>query len=1476
MELLLVVACCGRPPVDVRVETDPASPGAELLAALRDVVSTGAVEGWVARTGARIAPDRPVDAIGLVHGDRIELTPLGQAPTGQAGDAPTTPPVFDLCVVGGPDAGRRYPLQAGHGYVVGRDANADITVDDERASRRHVHLGVGSKSVVATDAGSTNGTFLDGAALREPTELRPGQVLEVGSTQLSVEPVAPAGPVTDIVRADGREAFSRPPRVAAPTTPHEVRVPAPPLQPPKRKVPLSAAIVPVVMGGVLAIFLGPVMLLFALMGPVVLALSTWEDRRSGRKDYAGQRAAYDTMLSQLEDRVEQTFTALLTARRAAAPNMAQLAAWVRTRSPRLWERRPTDDDFISVRIGTADLPSALVVDVALPPPEAGSPASGLTQTETADQARARDLAQTHAVDPAVPVDVGLPVTGVLGIAGPETVRNGLLRWLAIQAATLHSPRDLAIVGLLPADDPDWGWLRWLPHTETLLQGLPGARSVAAEDEDVRALFQVVDDLVTQRRIRAERGVSEQTPHPFVLVLVPGQVAVPRPALSRLMADGPQYGVVVVVGAPSPAQLPGECRAVVDVGQQGESGTVTLTHTGDTVPGIVVDGLSAELATELARRLAPLRDASAASASGEVPRRVLLLDLLELPEPDAAGIARRWAEHAGTGDLGAPIGEGAAGPVVVDLRRDGPHGLTAGTTGAGKSELLQSYIGALAATHPASSLTFVLIDYKGGAAFKDCIELPHTVGFFTDLDAHLARRALVSLNAELRRREEILREHGCKDLPELEQRRPDVAPAALVIVVDEFAFLKKEVPEFVAGIIDIAQRGRSLGVHLMLATQRPSGVVDDNIRANTNLRIALRVAGEEDSMDVLDRPDAARIAKSLPGRGYVRLGHSDVALVQAAYANSRSQQGGTTRQPTTAMAFAVRSGLRATPAHLGREVHDERPTDLQRLVAAIRDAHVHGAVPDQPKPWLDPLAAHVDLAELVTDQRPPDLSEVAVPLGRADLPDRQSQQTHWYDPATQGHLLVYGTSGSGKTQLLRTVAAALAERLDPSDVQVYGLDFAGRGLAALARLPQVGAIVTADEPERVDRLFDMLDALVARRSELLSEANAATLAEYRAGGGQLPYVVVLLDGYAAFRQTYLNVDRGELVERFDHLIGQGRAVGLSFVVTADRRNAVPSTLSSSISERIVLRMAESDEYASLGLPTALAETTLPPGRGFALGTEIQVAVPGTDASGAGQAQALEQLGAAVTQRLAADGGTSGLHRPAPVSTLPDLIRLGDVPFRPPTPSAVPLGLSGTSHEPVLLDLDDDPVFVVLGPARSGRTSTLETVAAGLVAAHPDLEAYLLAPRRSTLLDRPWWRDAARGLDASETLARHLEDLVRERQSAPAGPWLVVLDDGDELVDAPSSSALTTLVRRGRDLGLVFVAAVQTHTAHRAFGGWVTDARKGKHGIVLTPDVDTDGDLFGMRFPRKTSRRFPPGRGYLVSRGPVDYVQVALVE
>ncbi len=1468
MELLLVVSRTGVPPMDLRVDIDAATPAAELIDALKGSVgATGAVDAYLARTGLRVDPAREVSDARLVHGDRIELTPSGRPPLDCVRDATAALPDFELTVVGGPAAGARYPLRRGSAYIVGRDDSADIVLGDPQTSRRHVHLGVGSNAVMATDAGSSNGTFLDGRRISAATQVQPGQVLEVGATQLSIIPVTTATHGgANVTWVDGRESYSRPPRVARTTTSPVVTVPAVPVQPPRRKIPMATALVPVIMGAVMAYFMGPMMLLFALMGPVVMAVSSWEDRRSGRKEYGARRAAYLAEMDQLEHTVEATHRVLLAERRSAAPSVAELVEWVRTRDPRLWERRYGDADFLTVRIAAADLPSRLSVAATT------SDAKGLSPAESADQERAKALAASHAVDPAVPVDVGLTTTGVLGVSGSARGRTALLSWLVVQAAVLHSPRDLAIVGLLPTTESspqgEWAWLRWLPHTETLLAGVPGARTVASEAEDVRALFQVVDDLVTTRRLRAERGVGDERPFPWVLVVVPGSSAVPAPALSRLLADGPRFGVSCIVADPVAERLPGECRAIVRVSEKGDAGSVTLTASGDEIKNLVLDGLSPDLSVEVARRLAPLSDATAATATGEVPRRVLLLDLLEMPDPDAGQVQQRWARFAGTGALGAPIGTGSAGPVSIDLRRDGPHGLAAGTTGSGKSELLQSLIGSLAATYPASKLTFVLVDYKGGAAFSDCVQLPHTVGFFTDLDAHLAKRALVSLNAELRRRERILRENGCKDLPDLEQRRPDAGLANLFIVFDEFAFLKKEVPEFVAGVVDIAQRGRSLGVHLMLATQRPSGVVDENIRANTNLRIALRMADEQDSNDVLDRPDAARLPKSLPGRAFVRVGHSDVTLVQSAYANARSQQGGSTRQPTTVEPFLVASGLRdATRGGGHRDVQDDRPTDLQRLVGAIREAHVRGGIPDQPKPWLDPLPSLTDLTPLLALPAAERSSETAIPIGHVDLPERQAQDVCWYDPGVTGHLLVYGTSGTGKTQLLRSIAAALASRCGPDTVQVYGLDATGHGLGPITELPIVGGVVAIDEPERIERLFGMLEQIVAERTALLAAANAGSLAEYRAGGGALPYVVVLLDGLGAFRQTYLTVDRGELIERFERLVGQGRATGLAFVVTADRRNAVPTTLSSGISERIVLRMADGDEYASLGLPTALAASTLPPGRGFLNGVEMQVAVLGGDASGAGQATALAELGRAAAARL--QGSTA--RRPLGVFPLPDRVDRSQVGFGPPRRACLPLGVSGTTYGPVVLDLDDSPVFGVFGTDRCGRSTTLRTLACGLVEATPGLEAYLVAPRRTPLLTQPWWREVGSGADAADDLARRLEDRLRDHEANPC-PWLVVVDDGEELADTPGGNALANLLRRARDVDLTVLAAVQTHTAHRAFGGWITGLRKSRHGIILNPNVDTDGDLYGVRLPKKESRRFPPGRGYLVSRGPVDYVQV----
>ncbi|HRB05095.1 MAG TPA: FtsK/SpoIIIE domain-containing protein, partial [Ilumatobacteraceae bacterium] len=532
--------------------------------------------------------------------------------------------------------------------------------------------------------------------------------------------------------------------------------------------------------------------------------------------------------------------------------------------------------------------------------------------------------------------------------------------------------------------------------------------------------------------------------------------------------------------------------------------------------------------DIALALAPIRDVTAGGARGQIPRFVALAELLDLPAPTPELIAQRWRVQPF--GVRAPIGVASSGVFNLDIRHDGPHALVGGTTGAGKSELLQTMVASLAANHPPNRVTFLLIDYKGGAAFKDAVHLPHTVGFVTDLDGHLVHRALVSLNAELRQREHLMRDHGVKDLLEMERRVPDLAPPSLLLVVDEFASLAKELPEFVDGVVNVAQRGRALGIHLILATQRPAGAINDNIRANTNLRIALRMNDEADSTDVIGRRDAAMLPRTLLGRGFARTGQAELTEFQVAYVGGQtvtSQHVAATAEPLRILDVKLGDVLR--PAGVVEDDVDGQ-SDLQVMVDVIRAAAIAEGIPQQSSPWLPSLPEVLPVAT-VTDEQPG-----RALIGVVDLPESQSQQPWFWDLENDGNLLVFGTSGAGKTTLLRTMAVWLAQRNAPDALHIYALDFATRGLQPLAALPHTGTVVSGDDIERVQRLIVTIEREIARRKSQFAAVGASTLTEYQrlAAGAKLPRIIVLLDGYGGFTSTFDKIDFGEWIERVGRL------------------------------------------------------------------------------------------------------------------------------------------------------------------------------------------------------------------------------------------------------------------------------------------------------------------------------------------------------
>jgi S-DNA-T family DNA segregation ATPase FtsK/SpoIIIE len=1467
-----------RAPADVIID-DPRMSSMHLRVTITDSSVTVADEQSTNGTfvdGKRVQSPQPVRSGQVIKAGRTLLSlrriDAGKDDGGGRGapdSAGSRSAPFDLVVSGGPAAGLRIPLTREQ-VTIGREAgSADIPLNDPLMSARHLRIRLSGTELTVADLNSTNGSSVDGTRLPalEERPLRPGQLVKAGRSLLSVEP---STSMTGVLPTDreGCVPFNRPPRVAAPYQPTVVRLPAPPGNPPKARLPIAASLFPLLGGAVFFIvskaashgqsnsyaYVSVVML---ALSPLLALGSFLENRISGRGQFAKNVEAFRQKVAVAEGELHTAHAEEIRARRAAAPDATDLLNRAAGHRQSLWERRPSDHDFLHVRVGTADRPADASIEF-----EPGG--------NEALRAEAGDRMRAFTIVPAVPVVVELPDRPVVGISGNRNGVSTVGRWLVTQAAILHSPRDVVIGAAVSSKLlADWEWLKWLPHTQSETSPID-AGHLATDTKSAASLLAACYRVLEQRRGDRNRiriGATRELVTPYVLLVIDEALAPERAMLSELLAEGGDHGIGVIWLGTEVRDLPGECRAIVEVDAGGARLNLMDATSGVTLPGVAADGLSSELALSAALALAPLRDTGAAKATSGLPRRVMLLDLLEVPTPNTRDVAKRWAV-TGKG-LEAAVGLTVDGPFTIDLRQDGPHGLIIGTTGSGKSELLQSFVASLALAYPPKRLTFLLIDGKGGAAFKDCAALPHTVGYVTELDPHIARRALISLRAELDHREKVITEEGhARDLQELERRSPAMAPPTLLVIIDEFGALSAEMPEFIDKTVDIGRKGRSLGMHFILATQSSTGVVTTKIRANTNLRVALRTTDASESNDVIEAADAVSIDPSIPGRAYALTGRDLDGRPQLTALQSAFVGGWSGLARARAPVFVADLGF--GPLTRWKEgtfagIADQ-PTDLQRIIEATSSAAADMQPPR--RPWLPLLPTVVPLSTLrdaSPHRREPDRHVI---VGLLDEPALQRQRVYSIDLETEGSVLVYGGSGSGKTTLLRTLSVSLSTGTSPEEVNLYGLDFGTRGLHPLAALPHCGSIVVGEDIERVEHLFSLLSRTVSKRKELFARSRVSTLSEYRERGNEpLPRLVVLLDVYAAFASAFERVNMGELLEVLPRLVGDGRPLGLHFVISADRRGAVPAALAGLISTRIILAQTSEDEYATFGIkPTVYRGASLPPGRGFVeQGSEVlemQTAVPGNGASGGEQAADIADIGAGLRAQFP-------LEAPE-VQLLPPVLPRSAIPASSAPFEAI-LGLADGDLEPVSVDLKEGH-FLIAGPYRSGRTTALATLALALRIGLPSAPFHLLAPRRSELTGLDFWTSVAHGPKACDASLKTLVQEVEAREQSD-GPLFILIDDGEELAESSEAAALERIVRRGRDTAARIVAAAETQAAYKAYGGWLREIRKDKQGLLLNPDSDLDGDLFGVRLPRQSRRVVTPGRGFLVQRGSVQLMQVA---
>ncbi|GIF07977.1 FtsK/SpoIIIE domain-containing protein [Actinoplanes siamensis] len=1346
--------------------------------------------------GVAVATSAPIEDSGLHEGAVLDAGP-------PPATGPPLPPPYELAVVAGPGAGRVFPLPPGR-WVAGRGTTAGLRLDHDTVSREHCLLTVEPGGVTVTDLGAANGVQLNGLRMTEPAAVTSGDVLGIGALALTLRRLAdddrPTG--LDLRRhlgPGGTVSFNRPPRAAPPEAPGPITAPGEPREPAKPHFSIASTLGPLVLAVVMVLFTKDLRFgLFALLSPLIGVGTYLESRRRNRKEAAAGRRAFEAGLAELDQRLADAGRAERARLRRLLGDPAEALRRAALPSTRLWERRSHHDDFLLLYAGIADRPWQPEVTAE----------TGRLAAPVAERAG-------RAVLPGAPVEVALGNGGVVGIAGHRPAALAVARSLLCQAAVHHGPADLTVAVLV--DDgrqPEWDWCKWLPHTRlpddsgrwlahTRERAEGMARQISGGAAIGTALVVIDSDLLTEGARAPARDLLNQA-----------RAAPPA-------AFGPATPVVPVAGivlAASVDRLPAACDTVVEIVDADGDAIVRRPAEGRDLPGVLLAGLAVPQARACARHLARFDDPELRRTGAGLPDGVRLLPMLGLTTVDADGVRERW-RRADPVAVSAPLGVTDRGVFTLDLIRDGPHGLIGGTTGSGKSELLRSLVAALAANADPTRLTFVLMDYKGGAAFDECARLPHTVGLVTDLDEQLGERALRALEAELRHRERRLREVRCDNLAEyVSSGAAATEPMPrLVVVIDEFATMAKELPDFLTALVGIAQRGRTLGVHLILATQRPSGAVNDNIRTNTNLRIALRVQDAADSADVIGIREAAELSRLLPGRAYVRLGPGEVVPIQTALVTAVS--GGEDDAPVSVLPFAF-----DPPPVGGRRADPDGRTDLARLVDAIAEAAA--GLPAPRRPWPEPLGGDVDLATL-----PPDPDRATVAL--ADDPGRQSQYPMGWDPA-EGNLLLFGITGSGTTTTCQSLALSLAVARGPDQLELYAIDYGTGDLAVLDGLPHTGAVIAADDRERQVRLIRHLRAELDRRRT--------------PGAGPHRAIVVLIDNLAAMRAEFDDAEGLAVIDTLTRLYADGTAAGLHFAVTADRFSTVPPAWTAVTTQRWLFRLPDPYDYVQVGL-TRKDVPARRPGRMVALPAALQAQVGRPSPSPA-----------AMTAAVAAKYPDAAVHA-ARIGVLPTTVPVAGLPTAvlDREPWRLPLGVRESDLDTAWLTLYEGEHALIAGPARCGKSTTLLGLAAALRG-----RAHLAATggRRSPLRDCP-------GLDRFAPSGGAATAMLAELRTVD-GPAVLLLDDAETFDDA--DGAIAGLLGAARP-DLHVIAAGRSDSLRTLYGHWTQTLRRSKVGLLLRPNIDLDGDLLGVTLPRRAPVRLGPGRGYLVHNGEWDIVQTA---
>jgi len=1136
---------------------------------------------------------------------------------------------------------------------------------------------------------------------------------------------------------------------------------------------------------------------------------------------------------------------------------------------RIWERTMESGDFLHVRIGRANVPSSFEVSV-------GSEDSANREIDDLVESF-QQMVDVYRTVKNVPLSIDLS-SGSIGLVGKLSIVKNEIHQIIGQLAFFHSYHDVRFVAIFHEEEyKNWEWMKWLPHFQ-----LPHvyAKGLIYNEQTRDQLLTSIYEILRERDMDPDKKKKSFRPH-FVFIITNRQLISEHVILEYLDGKDQQIGLSTIFATDSKESLTENIHTLVRYVNEHE-GDILIEKSKAVHTPFWLDEHVRENNERFARALQSLDHQLGLNNS--IPTKVSFLELFSVKEVEDLNIQQKWMSNLSSKSLSVPIGlKGRDDVVELNLheKAHGPHGLLAGTTGSGKSEFLQTYILSLAVHFHPHDVAFLLIDYKGGGMAQPFKNMPHLLGTITNIEGskNFSNRALASIKSELKRRQRLFDRYEVNhihDYTELYRNGKAEEPLPhLFLISDEFAELKREEPEFIRELVSAARIGRSLGVHLILATQKPGGVVDDQIWSNARFKVCLKVQDANDSKEILKNADAANI--TVTGRGYLQVGNNEVyELFQSAWSGAPYLEDTFSSEDeiaiVTDLGFIPLSNVSGV-----QTTNKEKKTEIEAVVKHIEEVQHAMQIQKLRSPWLPPLGHR--LVRKSTDALPND----RFIIGLKDEPEKQLQDDYVYQLIEDGNIAVFGSSGYGKSITLLSLLLQFAHKLSPEEIHYYIFDFGNGALLPIRQLPHTGDYFRMDDERKIEKFLKFLKDEMDKRKQLFEEKEISNIKLYNSNNEKkLPLIFITIDNFDLVKEEFQDLET-----QFIQLSRDGQSLGIYMIFTATRVNSIRQSLLNNLKTKIVhYLMDQSESYSLLGRLEYEMEPI--PGRAIVKKDEaylMQVYLP---SEGKDDMEVLENVKREVS---ALKVKYEGMSRPKSIPMLPKKLVIHEFLTNVShtiNETVIPLGLDEETVSPVYLNLAKNRHCIIIGQSQKGKTNLLKVILNSQLAKTTKhigifdgidrgLSAYSKRSNITYLESRETisgWMNEMNGIfqQREKEYVHALES--NDLDSLAFSPILLLIDSisrFQQIVDSVIQGQLAMFMKQYSHLGFSVIVAGGANEFSKGFDSFTNELKQIRQGFVLMKK--SDQSFFTLPYVRKEPE-IEPGFGYFVENGTERKIQIPL--